>query len=481
VRSLERPNHNEVTPNPGDDRLPSGEFRYASAAPATSRASRPAWDPRSLSRKFRSVSFKSWLTRSGILLGTAVTAATVGSVLAVTVPMPGAISPKEGQKLLGNLVKNGFQYQVSRPVTVLIMGIDRVPDANGKEAIFSGRSDTMLLLRIDPQDQSVNMLSIPRDTQTEVPGVGLTKINQANASGGPLLARETVSKMLNGVEVDRYVRVSTEAFRELVDLLGGVKIYVPKEMQYEDKTQKLKIDLQPGWQTLNGDQAEQFARFRQDNFGDIGRVQRQQALLKALREQVSNPLMIARMPSVVRSMQQYIDTNLTFEEILALVNLGLKLEPKDFNMVLLPGRFSGKDEFKASYWVMDPARRDQIMKEYFQQSPSTAELENGDTGASDSDKPQLRIALQNAADDPEAASHFANYLAAQGYNNLFITEPWTEAQKQTQVIVQSGQLREAKALQQSLNIGVLESTSTGDIESDVTIRVGNDWQNLKIQ
>jgi polyisoprenyl-teichoic acid--peptidoglycan teichoic acid transferase len=421
---------------------------------------------------------KEWLIRGGIFLGTAMTAATVGSFLAVTIPLPGAVSPKIGQKLLGDLVKSGFQYQISRPVTVLVMGIDRVPNAQGNDAIFTGRSDTMLLLKLDPQQQTVNMLSIPRDTQVEIPGVGVTKINQANASGGPLLARETVSQSLNGVPVDRYVRVSTEAFRELVNLLGGVRVYVPKPMQYEDKTQKLTIDLQPGWQTLNGEQAEQFARFRNDNFGDIGRVQRQQALLKALREQVSNPLTIARIPSIVTAMQKYVDTNLSFEEMLALVNMGLKLDQKDFKMVLLPGRFSGSDEFKASYWIMDPEARDRIMQEYFAQEKQVAAGDETSVAEEEQAPEQrLRIAVQNAADDPNAASKVAEKLMTMGYGNVFVMdEPWEDKQRQTQVIVQGGQLKAAKVVQDALKIGQVEAASTGDIESDLTIRVGNDWE-----
>jgi polyisoprenyl-teichoic acid--peptidoglycan teichoic acid transferase len=366
---------------------------------------------------------------------------------------------------------------------VLIMGIDRVPNAVGKEALFTGRSDTMLLLRLDPQNNSVNMLSIPRDTQVQVPGIGITKINQANASGGPLLARETVAGALNGVEIDRYVRVSTDAFRELVNLLGGVRVYVPKDMQYEDKTQHLNIDLKAGWQQMDGDKAEQFARFRKDDFGDIGRVQRQQALLKALREQVSNPLTIARIPSILKSMEQYIDTNLTFEEMLSLVNLGLKMEQKDFQMVLLPGRFSGVNEFKASYWIMDPAGRDRILRDYFQQTGPQTSQQTGkpaDDAADSSTTTQydLRIAVQNAADDPEAGRKLADALVAQGYHNVFMVKPWTDSQASTQVIVQGGQLAAAKLIQQDLHIDRLSAESTGDLESDLTIRVGNDAAKL---
>ncbi|MFM2428971.1 MAG: hypothetical protein RLZZ511_184 [Cyanobacteriota bacterium] len=413
-----------------------------------------------------------WLGRLGLVGSIGLIAASLGALVAVTIPIPGAVSPREGQRLLGGLVKNGFQYKVSRPVTVLIMGIDRVPEATGRAAMFSGRSDTMLLLRIDPTENRVTMLSIPRDTQVEVPGIGLTKINQANASGGPLLARESVAGALNGVEIDRYVRVSTEAFRELVNHLGGVRLYVPKDMQYEDKTQKLNIDLKAGWQHLSGEQAEQFARFRNDDFGDIGRVQRQQALLKAMREQVGNPLTIARIPSIIKAMEQYIDTNLTFEEMMALINLGLKMDQKDFQMVLLPGRFSGQDEFRASYWVMDTAGRDRILQEYFQQTDTS-----GTAAIAPAD---LRIAIQNAANEPEAANKLADHLIRQGYNRVFVIPAWSETEPTSQVIVQGGQLKVAKQLQQDLRIPQIAAESTGDLDSDLTIRVGNDWQGLAI-
>jgi LCP family protein required for cell wall assembly len=396
--------------------------------------------------------------------------ATVGTTLALITPLPGAVAPAEGRKLLGDLWKSGFKYQVARPVNILVMGIDRVLDAPaGSEAVFSGRSDTMLLLRVDPTDNTVNLLSIPRDTQVEVPGVGTTKINQANASGGPALARQVVTSTLNGISVDRYVRVSTDAFRELVDLLGGIEIYVPEQMSYVDKTQKLKIDLAPGWQTLNGDKAEQFARFRHDSFGDIGRVQRQQALIKALRSKLSNPLMLPRIPGLITAMQKYIDTNLSVEEMLALVNLGLKLDKNDFKMVLLPGRFSAPDEFIASYWIMDPQGRDRVMQEYFKIGAADA--------ASELPSANLRIAVQNASSQPEAASQFVQYLNRLGYENVYPIQDWADQQSKTQIIVQKGDLQAAKLLQGSLRFGSVEAASTGDLDSDLTIRIGEDWLN----
>ena len=410
------------------------------------------------------------LTWIAAFLGATTISATLGTTLALIAPIPGA-APDQGRKLLGDLWSSGFQYKISRPVNVLVMGIDRVLDAEpGSEEVFSGRSDTMLLLRLDPSDNSVNVLSIPRDTQVEVPGVGVTKINQANASGGPLLARETISKTLNGVEIDRYVRVSTDAFRELVDLVGGIDVYVPERMEYTDNTQKLKIDLQPGWQTLDGDKAEQFARFRHDSFGDIGRVQRQQALIKALRSKLTNPLILPRIPSLLSMMQQYIDTNLSTEEMLALVNFGQKLDKDDFKMVLLPGRFSAPNEFRSSYWIMDEQGRDRVMQEYFKSSTAVA---------NESPLANLKIAIQNASSDPQAGAQFAQYLSTLGYTNIYQAQNWQDLQQKTQIIVQKGDLQGAKVLQGELGFGKVEATSTGELDSDLTIRIGSDWSSFR--
>ena len=403
----------------------------------------------------------------GTLVSIALLSGTVGSLVAVTVPLPGAVSPREGQKLLGDLFKNGFRYQVTRPVNILVLGVDRVldPKATGDD-LFTGHSDSMLLVHVNPQLKGVNVLSIPRDTQVEIPNIGITKINQANASGGPALVGKVVTDTFNGVQVDRYIRFSTDAFRELIDQVGGVRVYVPIDMVYEDKTQKLSINLKQGWQTLNGDQAEQFARFRNDGFGDIGRVQRQQTLLKALKEQMASPFVVPRIPGILQTMQKYVDTNLSLEEMSAILNYGLGLDQKAVKMVLLPGRFSEVKEFRASYWIMDDRKRDRIMKDFFEIADPNA----------DADVTPLRIAIQNASSQPKAAEALQEKLIKAGYNNIYITDPWSEKQTQTQIILQTGKTDAANSIQQAIGIGTLETSSTGDLDSDVTIRIGDDFQ-----
>lgn len=415
--------------------------------------------------------FGPFLMKGTVLGLSAGLAATIGSFIAVTMPIPGGIGPREGQKLLGDLFKNGFRYQVKRPVNVLVMGIDRVAGAKvGTEEIFSGNSDSILLLHVDPKQSGVNLLSIPRDTQVEIPNLGLTKINQANPSGGPALVNKVISDNFAGVPIDRYVRFSTDAFRELINQVGGVEVNVPRDMVYEDKTQKLSINLKQGPQLLDGDKAEQFARFRNDALGDIGRVQRQQILLKALREKFDSPLVISRIPGIIQAMQPYVDTNLTFEEILALFNYGVGIDHKAIKMVLLPGRFSGVTEFKASYWIMDTDARDRIMKEYF------------DTGAGQADgtTAPLRIVIENASNNPDAAQTIATKLSKAGYENVSVSDDRPEQQTQTQIIVQGGQDQAAESIQHIIGMGIVESSSIGEIESDITLRIGNDMVPQKL-
>jgi polyisoprenyl-teichoic acid--peptidoglycan teichoic acid transferase len=403
---------------------------------------------------------------------TSIVSATLGAVAVLTTPFSPAIAPPQAgdQFSIQDLLRQSLPYHITRPINVLVMGIDRVPDVpENSPLIFSGRSDTMLLLRIDPTDNTVNVLSIPRDTQVMIPDVGVTKINHANMEGGPGLAARVVSHTLNDVPIDRYVRVSTDAFRELVDLLGGVEVFVPHPMVYDDDTQNLHIDLEQGWQTLNGDQAEQFARFRSDGNGDIGRVQRQQQLIRALRERLTSPSVLPRLPEAIELMQRYIDTNLSLEEMLALVSFGLNLNQDDFRMVMLPGRFSAPDEFIASYWLMDPDGMNQVMGEYFHQQ--TVGMVHHSQPVS-----HLRVAVQNASGQPELAHQVATYLKAQGFDNVYVIQDWTDEQRQTQVIAQRGDLEGADRLKNILGLGEVVAASTGDLESDFTIRVGADWQ-----
>jgi len=260
----------------------------------------------------------------------------------------------------------GLGRKLEQSYQILVMGVDRVLDAPlGSPESFNGRSDSMLLIRLDPVSRSVKILSIPRDTQVPIPDYGVTKINAANVYGGAKLAQEVVSEKLNGVQIDRYVRVDTQGLAALVDALGGIEVNVPKRMKYEDKTQKLNIDLYSGRQTLNGEQAEGFSRFRYDEDGDIGRIARQQIVLKAVKAKIADPSVVLHLPDLINVMQRHVDSDLSLDELTAIATFTMMLKPAQIQNTSLQGRPSDPNEFRFSYWIVSPEDVDQAIANVF--------------------------------------------------------------------------------------------------------------------
>lgn len=420
-----------------------------------------------------------WLGRSlngllwaGIFVGTAAASAVLGAGAALFLPLPGVPVADSGSAGLSDLWQSGFRYQVTRPVNILVMGLDENLDAApGSEAIFEGRTDTLLLVRVNPEDKTLRVMSIPRDTRVQIPGYGMAKINHANVEGGPALVAQTIADNLGNVQIDRYVRVNTAAFREIVDIVGGIEVEVPHRMEYTDQTQGLYIDLYPGWQTLNGDQAEQFARFRSDGAGDIGRVQRQQILLKALRERLTSPTVVPSLPQAIRVAQRYVDTNLTLEEMLALANFGLEINTDSFQMVMLPGRFSSASEFEASYWLPDWEASATVLQTFFQTEGVGVYADNNGARY----VANLSIAVQNASSTSGAGAAMVQYLRDNGFSRVYLTSDAPTVSRSTEVVAQRGDRDSAEMIQSVLGQGQVLSESTGDLDSDITIRVGQDW------
>lgn len=428
----------------------------------------------------RPIWFKWWFWMF-ILLLSGTTTTSFGAITALFAPVEPEFITQLLQEFTRDVLwRKRLPYQLSRPINILVMGIDQVRGVpEDSPDIFEGRSDTLLLVRANPMNNTVSLLSVPRDTQVRIPGIGLAKINEANVYGGPKLAENVLEDTLNDIKIDRYVRVSKGAFRELVEQLGGVEVFVPQAMSYVDNTQKLHIDLQAGWQTLNGEQAEQFARFREDVYGDIGRVQRQQVLLKALRSRVTNVAVIPRLPQIIRVMQKYVDTNLTFQEMLTLIGFSLDLERDDFKMVMLPGKPSSRNEYLASYWVIDEAGRDRVLEQYFDVKLDKFNYDNiyNPMKVNAILPIQNKIAVQNASSDSQVATKFAEYLREKGFYNVYVVPDWSDKQRFTQVIVQGGYLESAEVVKNTLGFGKIEAASTGEIGSDFTIRLGEDSVN----
>jgi LCP family protein required for cell wall assembly len=334
---------------------------------------------------------------------------------------------------------------------------------------FDGLSDVMLLIKFDPETKKVAMLSVPRDTRTEIEGYGMKKINAANAEGGPALTAKTVSNLLGGVGIDRYIRINVLGVSKLIEALGGVNIYVPKDMKYRDDSQHLYINLKAGQQHLNGEQALQLLRYRHDELGDIGRIQRQQMVLRSLIEQTLNPTTIARLPDILNVVKENIDTNLSVEELVALVGFGSKINRSNMQMLMLPGRFSDNHEFDASYWVPDGRNIAKVMTQHFGLEAKTAEI-------SFAEPSHLRVAIQDSTGNNRSQLRpLIRTLEKAGYKNIFVSKPWGQPLDITHIVAQQGDGDSAESVRSLLGFGEVRVESTGNIGSDITIQIGKDW------
>ena len=235
-------------------------------------------------------------------------------------------------------------------LTVLLLGCDM---RDGEEV---GRSDTIMLAFVDLQGGAINLLSIPRDTRVELAeGRGTTKINHAFAYGKVPLVRKTIENFLN-VEIDRYVMVDFEGFADIIDALGGIDYNVEERMLNEWEN----IDLQPGQQHLNGSQALAYVRWREPLKADIGRVERQQAFLGAVLDQVMSVGTIFRLPKLIGSINNSIQTDFSLKELTSLIDIYQQFLSVGFNSAMVPGE--GVYINGISYWQYDAAQTRELVQ-----------------------------------------------------------------------------------------------------------------------
>lgn len=243
------------------------------------------------------------------------------------------------------------------------------------------RTDVMIFGQLNLVNNTINLLQIPRDTYVPDNGRYDKKINSAYAHKKEQSVFKEVNQLLD-VEVDKYVLVDTAGFRNIIDAIGGVNYDVPINMNYDDPVQDLHIHLEKGYQLLDGDKAEQFVRFRQNNdgtgyaMGDIERLQAQQGFIKAAIKQLFSVTNAFRIPKVVAEFLDMVDTNFTTSEMLAYASYILKVDTNSINVMTLAG--TAEYIGGGSYYVPDYAKNREIIQTYFTpgaETVNTKELE----------------------------------------------------------------------------------------------------------
>jgi polyisoprenyl-teichoic acid--peptidoglycan teichoic acid transferase len=372
--------------------------------------------------------------------------------------------------------------EVSKPVNILLLGIktnlsDVKTNTGGERRktgydaevdSLDGLSDTIMLLRFDPQTRRTIVLGIPRDTKIDRTGRGTEKINAVDSESGPAAAAKEVSKVLGGVAVDRYIRVNNLGVAKLVDELGGVTVTVPKDIKYQDDSQHFYVNLKAGKQHLDGMKLLGLLRYRHDANGDIGRMQRQQMVFKALLEQSLNPMTITRIPQLFSVIQRQVDTNLTVEELLALGGFSMQNGKSKMQMLMMPGDYNGDGKHGTSYWLPNERGIQNMMARYFDHGTLSLEQPKAES---------LRVNIQDTSHFPDATARLIKRLNKAGYQNVHLDTNLKIKEDLTtsQFIAQKGNPEVAEGISQLLGFGEVKVDSSGNLYSDVTIKLGRDW------
>ncbi|CAN5667478.1 hypothetical protein BH23CHL2_BH23CHL2_36620 [soil metagenome] len=369
------------------------------------------------------------------------------------------------------------------PINIVLLGVDASTDEDQPP-----RSDTTIVVHIDPGIEEVAMMSIPRDLMVFIPGYGRDKFNaaypigEANADeipgGGPTLVAQTIEANFN-IPIHYFATVDFDGFRQVVDTVGGVVIDVDTHLSDNlyptDDLRLTRIYFPTGLQKMDGDTALEYVRTRHAD-SDLGRVERQQQVLMAIREQAISLDLITRAQSLIRDMQDTVRTDLNFNEMLALANLGRQVEADDIARLNLWEEgwlvehlpdFDGDAYYLEADWE---AVLSETRAHFGGDPPLAAEA----TTTSQEERPDYSVSVfvENATDIPLLAGTSAQLLVDAGYVEVWPSDARTN-QTETTIQVSPGQVETARHIANLL--GVPSSTILTVSGSDgITIILGSD-------
>jgi LCP family protein required for cell wall assembly len=313
----------------------------------------------------------------------------------IHIPLPG-----------GNGAAIGFNVSPPAEKVILVMGVDVNYSSKDRNTYEGTRTDTMMLVRVSPEKKTLSVVSLPRDSKVYLAeNHGVDKLNAAHAIGGPELAVQTVQDSF-GIPIDNYVVVNFQGVHEVVDAIGGVDIYVDKPMHYRDRTAKLNIDFEPGQHHLDGKKAEEFLRFRHDALADIGRIRRQQQFIAALTAKMRDPWIITHIPQLIQLGTQYVQTDLTTDELLRLGYFMKDVNMDSVRVATLPGHPSGGP---VSYWIIDPEPAQEVLDRLILDNPTARDQFGENTSE------PMRVGILYAPGAKEEAAELAAILEAKSF------------------------------------------------------------------
>ena len=367
-------------------------------------------------------------------------------------------------------------------INILVLGIDQRPGESGP-----WRTDTLIVVSVDPQSKSAGLLSIPRDLWVEIPGVGMERVNTAYVygdlnqvpGGGPALAKKTVQYNL-GEPIHYYLRANFSAFQQVVDLIGGVDIYVEREINdpvYPDMNYGYDpLRIPAGWQHMDGALALKYARTRHGG-SDFERMQRQQQVLLAVRDKVMNlgllPKLLPRAREIAQALGNSVQTDLSLDQLVRLAQLGSEIDRARIRTASIDGSMTTVWTTPQGSLVLLPDRTKMSALHPLIFSPPPAPKDDVKQAAIEG----AHIVVLNGTRTNGLAAQAAERLRAQ---NLQVSSVGTADGVYTQTLVLVSRGKQASARVAARTLGVPESSviTVADSfdEADIQVVIGADWK-----
>jgi LCP family protein required for cell wall assembly len=323
----------------------------------------------------------------------------------------------------------------NKPMNILLIGSDKstVPGD-------PGRSDTQMLVRLDPETKSISMLSLPRDLRVDIPGVGYDKMNTAYSYGGPALVIKTF-KQLTGLPVNGWIEVNFSGFWHVVNILGGIylpidhKYFVPASADYKS------INLEPGYQLVRGKQALNYVRYRHDQKGDFTRMQRQQLFLREVQRQSGRwSSDVTKVLKLIKAITGETKSSLSsLKKIEPLVGLAFEVDTSKVYQAHLEGDTPMLDGI--SYVTATDEQIADVVDQFTNPTQPPVVTKGAKIG-----KKMYGVRVYNGSGIPGLATTAASQLSAQGYNAEAVADAIEYPDKVTAVYAPKNLEAQAKAI-----------------------------------
>lgn len=356
------------------------------------------------------------------------------------------------------------EVKAKEPVNILVLGLD-IGDVNQKDNESIKRTDTIMVLHYEPKNNAASLISVPRDMLIKVNKKN-NKINAAYAIGGEKLIQSEVEKLIEA-DINYIVKIDYEGFRALVDAVGGVEMYIERNMYYDDDAQDLHIRFNKGETVLlDGKKAEEFFRWRKNNDGtgfangDLDRIENQHKFINKLIEKCTSPAIITNIKGILDVLPAYVKTNMSPSKIIS-YGLGLKdLDKSNVTTATLQGDL--KTIGGASYVVYNRNMNIETLGLL-----SGSEASNGTIK-----KKNLRINILNGTRITGLAARMSENLKTKGYSAI----DTGNTQERSKTIIKTNNKEMGKLIVEDLGTGTIQDLDDNPQGYDAVILIGSDYK-----